>query len=467
MSFTKWMKAGVIDKDNRMVLSKIKLIEQSCSDFELECREMGGKWGLWLDLDVGPLLVNPIDLVSSLYNDDTSLTDIVSNGQRSRCEVSIRKADFCFEWTILCVELSLYHVVRFKFADYLNKISQTIYKLKQAYEHGNEPIYTDGGSKLEAIEMCYKQLQIEALYPSHYKLMSEKICEEPFVFNILGDHEEHFEIGIGDRSYKTWFSRWDCNLEIIRHHFEALILTYEGTIDISFDTSNTTLQVRFVNVLDKIKEVGPGFGFEYKEYALVKILPNEFVNMPIIAGYCNRKQFVKTLYESLLSLALQYPLESDRDETRFEAYAKIKSPIIEEYIKDEKRDYHQARPRDLRVKDVVVICPDYDELALSLIANESIYSIDDNGKLYGGLYSHDGRPIVMPQLRAWQREIHPIVIASETGTPYHKDWSDYHARGLALAKELRKVLSSDFDLWYAAPFEDNSNTIINSRMLIL
>jgi hypothetical protein len=67
--------------------------------------------------------------------------------------------------------------------------------------------------------------------------------------------------------------------------------------------------------------------------------------------------------------------------------------------------------------------------------------------------------LILPELYEWQQEIEPIVIASETGEPYEKDWVDYHRRGLEIAHKLRKVLSSDFDLRYEAPFEDKSGTI--------
>ena len=67
--------------------------------------------------------------------------------------------------------------------------------------------------------------------------------------------------------------------------------------------------------------------------------------------------------------------------------------------------------------------------------------------------------LVLPELYEWQQEIEPIVIASETDDPYEKDWKDYHRQGLEIAHKLCKLLSSDFDLWYKAPFEDKSRTI--------
>ena len=72
----------------------------------------------------------------------------------------------------------------------------------------------------------------------------------------------------------------------------------------------------------------------------------------------------------------------------------------------------------------------------------------------------------MNELLEWHKEIEPIVIASETGSEYKKDWADYHKRGLELAKQLREKLSTDFDLWYTAPWEDKSGTIKRPRLII-
>lgn len=473
MFFTKFMQAGVIDKDNKQALSEIELVERNCSDFELECREVEGKWGLWLNIGIGQLLVCPLGLVSSLYKDDCLFMDILVNGRRSRCEVSIRKTSHSFEWTILNIELSLYCVLHFKYVDYVGKSRIAMNGLLEIYNRGltsahKEPI--EGARMHQAVEMCCKQLQIEALHPSHHRLMTDKVCQEEFVFCVVGDHEEHFRIGIGNRSYETWFSDWDNNLENIRHQLESLLLIYgkESEIDLNFDTSTTSVRVKFVSVLDGIEDMGKGYAFKYKEYALVKILPNEFVNMPIIAGYCDRKQFVRTMYEGLLSLALQYPIkgEYDNDEIISEAYNKIKSPSVEQYIKEEMRECHKAQPRDIRVKNVILINPDYYTFAQSLFEDCADYTVDADGTLDEDLYDNEGKPIVLRELYEWRQEIEPIVIASECGKPYKKDWVDYHRRGLEIAHKLRKVLSSDFDLWYKAPLEDKSGTI-EGKILIL
>lgn len=117
-------------------------------------------------------------------------------------------------------------------------------------------------------------------------------------------------------------------------------------------------------------------------------------------------------------------------------------------------------------KHTIVMCPDYDLWGYSLSEDIPPFSIAPDGRIDSEeICDLDGKPIIMPELYEWQREIEPIVIASECGEPYEKDWVDYHRRGLEIAHRLRKLLSSDYELWYEAPFEDQSG-IISCRMLI-
>ena len=100
-----------------------------------------------------------------------------------------------------------------------------------------------------------------------------------------------------------------------------------------------------------------------------------------------------------------------------------------------------------RTKQIITICPDYD-----------FYLTDGEDVAVGleELKDKDGRPICLPALDAWAEEMKPVVLASELGQPYDKDWHEYHERGLRLAHQLRRMLSEDYELWYEVPFEDNS-----------
>ena len=104
------------------------------------------------------------------------------------------------------------------------------------------------------------------------------------------------------------------------------------------------------------------------------------------------------------------------------------------------------------------ICPDYNYYLLDS-DNAALDLID--------LLDKDGTPIIMPEMDEWSKEICSIVVASETGQHYEKDWEDYHKRGIALARRLRELLPNDYELWYEAPFEDKSGIIPHSQLIVV
>lgn len=158
-----------------------------------------------------------------------------------------------------------------------------------------------------------------------------------------------------------------------------------------------------------------------------------------------------------------YP--QDHEPPRMVAYNKFKSPIIENVIAGNLRDDSIAETRQCNIKTILTINPDVDQVFID--QEGCSYSLDSDGLLDDDdVCDREGKPICMKGMYEWQSEIVPIVIASETGQPYSKDWRDYHERGLKLAHELRNRLSPDIDLWYVAPFEDKSG-IIDHPILIL
>lgn len=102
------------------------------------------------------------------------------------------------------------------------------------------------------------------------------------------------------------------------------------------------------------------------------------------------------------------------------------------------------------MKERILICPDYDFYLKD--SEDAAISLEE-------LEGKDGHLVFLPALDVWAEELKPIVLASELGQPYEKDWQDYHKRGLALARQLRRMLSNDYELWYEAPFEDKSGII--------
>lgn len=414
------------------------------------------------------LLVNPIDLVSSIYLDEAYMRlEPTSKDRPGYFIVEVEKKAYCYHWSLSHSTLDFYSEIRFAQEEYASKIFEVVSRLHQAVQSGGELAYDKLDVDKDNIASCYKQILVKCTWPSDIRKTAKDIQVEEFRFDIIpGNEGENFTIGIGDRSYSTWFSHWDGDLERIRHQFESFTFEQEAEVKITFDTSETIIKMEEVSIIDQINESGKGFNFKYKDYVLVKIIPNGFVAQPILIGYCIKDQVLRRLYEGLLRMALDHPrVGYDYVPGMLDAYNMIKSPIIEDYILGRTvydRNFSYAI-RQVIVKHIITIHPDYDQLFYD--EEGCLGMIDENGTI-DFVYDRKNQPIAVKDFYTWQSKINPIVIESETGHPYSMDWEEYHAQGLKLAHELRKILSPDFDLWYEAPFEDKSGIIKRSHLIL-
>lgn len=460
-------KTSSLDEKKKHFLAKIQEAEKDCTPLPLDCYSVNGWWGIWLTIGDATLLVNPMELTSSIFKD---YKYYFFEDPKDECNlrkypgplyVDARLDRYVFSWTFENNAIIKAGHRTFTFEEYLSKITSAVACLEQVWKEGKHIAYKPFDVSLEAVEICNLQLQIKCTLPSHYTLLASKVYVESFHFLSVEDNFfEKYSIGIGNRIYETFISHWDSNFEQVRHQLECVAFEEEASVHLHFDMSETIIKFRYVSVLNEAKQGDTGIAYKYKYYMIVEIEPNEFVHMPILKGYCENKEPVKTFYEGLLKYALSHPIKGDVDENvppQMIAYNKFKSPIIETYLKGDSTKDDEYAIRQVTVKHVLRIEPDYDVLMY-----------DEEGVAWSdleGLYDKQGKPIEMSELIAWQREIYPIVIAAETGEQYKKDWADYHRRGLELAHRLREILSTDFDLWYSRPFEDKSGTISKSRLI--
>lgn len=461
---------NLIDKANQEALNEVEGTNKLCVKFNISCKEVDGAWGIWLHYHDDELLVNPLDLVNSIFEDDTYyLLEQRSNSESVLYRVSIRKEDFCYTWFIFNPNEPDVTCMIFSLQDYIDTIRICIDSLSNVWGKGVSTAYSDAlDCGLEGIRMCSRQLSVSGVVPGYYRLMTKDVKAEDFTFHPVEDKfVEKYTIGIGDRRYETFLTLWDNDYEQIRHQLEMLAYSQKAEIDLSFDTSESVLKIQRRKVLDQMIKVEDGTSFKYKEYALVEVIPNEFAKMPIVKGYCDFEKTVRTFYEGLLRLAKTHSKDGDlqdQESPRMVAYNKIKSPIVEHLITNNYRDEKTYEARQQIIKSILTIDPDYDQVLID--QDGCSYSFYSDGLLEENICDKDGKPIYMKEMYEWQQEIEPIVIASATGQPYSKDWKDYHERGLKLAHELRKRLSPEIDLWYVAPYEDKSG-IIDHPILIL
>lgn len=108
------------------------------------------------------------------------------------------------------------------------------------------------------------------------------------------------------------------------------------------------------------------------------------------------------------------------------------------------------------MKERIMICPDF---------GCYLWDAEHVGLGIHNLNDKSGKPIVMDDFDTWADEIDSMLHLRETGILYEKAWANYHKRGLELARQFRRRLSSDYELFYQTPPEDKSGTIAKCIMI--
>lgn len=454
------MKNDYIKKMNDNIINEINAITKSCSEFKIYCDQKDGKYGIWLDTNSDLILLDPLLIYGSIFKEYEELfLTYYQDGEcksDSRYKLHIYRETYAYTWLLCSLDTIQYGKRTYRQDSYVEKIKNAVSELYVKWSEGNQVHYEYNDVTLDALKMCAEQFHYEHIFPSFFTRRADELTIERFVFNPI-DSEE-YEIGIGDRTYKTFLSGWCNDAELIRHQFETIFYYgHPAVIELNFDDLPTTITLDKKRVLDKTETNKEGTGFKYKDFIYVKIEANGFANMPTLVGYCDFKETIKTLYEGLLQMTIHQREHNDEAPTLI-SYNKYKSPLIESLISDKAIEYGRRciHSRETIVEKILIMDPDVD--CFMRDTDGLVYSYDELDELCG-------RTVIIPGLRKWEEEIEPIVIKSECGEQYSKDWKEYHERGLALARKVREALPQKYDLWYMAPFEDKSD-IISKPMLI-
>ena len=447
-----------MERTNNELNGRIEAVEKLCAPCNVECAQLNGKWGLGVKVNDSFLLIDPLDLVSSIFKSECTLY-IYGRKDVGTFIVECHKEAFCYEWLLSHPALKMASRRYYTITEYQSKITTAINDLHQKNITGGEIAYDSIDVSKESISLCVKQLATKWNLPSYYCRKSSEITLDKFYFN-PGKEVEKYYIGLSDRGFQSWITDWDNNYDEIRHQLENYAYCGQATIRLGFDMVHTIIKFKHKSVLKSIEKCGAGYGYKYDERCVVSIETNEIGKAPILKGYCEVRPTIQTFYEGLLLMCLKYAVDPDGrmyDLRAIDAYNMVKSPIIERWLLENKTDEFTAIKRQTVVDKVYMIDPDYDT-CIEEISSERIPDgvIDDT---FSDITDANGNAIVIPGFSAWWKEIEEIIILSETGKEYSFDWEDYHRRGLELAKQLRSKLPSNIDLWYRAPFEDKTSII--------
>ena len=457
-----YAKSTFLDEVRKMVEEEWTGKLLLCTQLKLSCHEESGEYGIWLNIGDAHLLIDPLHLFESIFMPSGYLhvSTVIENSKKRKASfrVEIVQESYVYSWSLYHPGVKNYSRNYYSKDDYIKLIRKVLRDLYDKWNDGYTGAYEKGDLSIKALEICAKQCQISCIFPTDFRLVTKDIIVEDFVFDVL--QVEEYRIGIGDRVYKAYLPDWENNFERIRNQLEGISF-YGNDASVCFYCDMEKITVSFIKkrILDEVKQVGGGEAYSYKDYLYVSISANQCEYMPPIFGFCEIKKTISKFYESLLQMALFYPETANYDcyNSRITVYNQIKSPMIEAFLTDKKQFEDTYATRQVRIKSILIINPDYDELIYD--ENNLMLYEDDLGEIINDEFDIQG-------FFEWGREIHPIVIEASVGNPYEKDWEDYHRRGLEYARELRKCLSDEYDLWYHRPFEDKTNTVPDKQLII-
>ena len=436
--------------------------KKQCTPVPISCHQENGAYGLWLDVDNSHLLLNPIEFFNTIFQDSERLNSrlMVVDGQEKSgwFDIDVVRERYMYSLSLTSPGLADYARQYHMQDAYVNTLKAAITDLYEKMQDGYKHYYADRQLSLDALKVCVDQFEVKATLPTYYIRRTTDVVMEEFIFK--PKDSDVYTIGIGNRTYTTYLTHWSFDMEYLRHQLEELVFTRKTTLELEYEDSPTIIKLFKTNILDHTEQVGGGTAFKYKDYMYVEIWATEFANMPVVMGYCDAQATLRSIYEGLLRMALLHPEKSQDylEPDRIVAYNRYKSPIFESILDGRERmDGNQYMDRQVHIKNVLTIDPNYDYFMTNLEGH--VWNYDEMEDLCGG-------PVNIEGLKEWCLQIKPAIIDAAISKEYPMDWKEYHRKGVELAKQIRSVLPKKYDLWYDVPFEDKSG-IIKKPLLII
>lgn len=211
--------------------------------------------------------------------------------------------------------------------------------------------------KLCAAEQMLSGLKDIIIPQSYYQIKEDEVKIEPFGFEFVEPYssDTHFVISIGDRKYESALSDWSTDFNLIRMGIEKYLLSNddESEIELYFEDSPTIIRLKNISLMHSNKKV-----------TRVAVIPNSFVHEPILYGWCDQKQLIKSLYIGLLHICIRESGWFKEDLKAWEGfrlttYNELESLIIERFLLDLVTYVYEPLPRHRFIDSVEEMMGDY------------------------------------------------------------------------------------------------------------
>lgn len=452
------------------------MVEISDSKSVLAYKCVDNVTAIWFLYNSKEWIVDPCvlfnGLLGSVEDPSTSLLYLnVDNLSHRRATYYVKQkhdSDFIF-WSINKLLCDPECKLRFGVKDFLKTAEELINCLCRDVDSKTATAY-DNIINPKEITKIVTQLKTLKLFLMPQRLRSSEINEELLTFNCPAfDKDERdwandipYILKIGNREIKSVISDWTNDMDYVRHQLESYCYCRQAQIKLYFEDEPTIINLKKVSALASTKSIGSGIAYNYDDYLKVEIQPNSFIKGSAIYGFCNERQAIKELYEGLLNVGRvgyefkDYDFDNPWGYDAMVFYNHIKSPIIERYISRIKEDYNSIVERQRIIHHVFTISPDYTDV-LGQMTGQSIptsVSFDDVVTLYKEDDSEEVLcSVTLPGVYEWLNEFNRLSDGVNS-TMGNLDVEKWHHRGLVLAKELKKKLPDDIDVWYGCPFDD-------------
>lgn len=456
------------------------------SKFSLVYKEVNGISAIWFEYSNRDWIVDPCVLFNGMLGSkegsDTAMLYInIENLSHRRASYYV-KQEFdgnYFFWTINHLLYDPETKMRFGYKEFLQKTDESIIRLYNDIAN-NKPNAYDGIIKSEDIKKIHDQIKVSKLFFQPNNLRSSEINEEKLSFDCPAeengkyewDYDIPYRLRIGNREIFSYISDWSNNIDLVRFQLESYCYCREAQIKLHFEDEPTIINLQQVSPLASAKSTGAHIFYSYDKFVKVNIQPNSFVKGSAVMGFCNEKETIKELYEGLLNIGrVGYPFESDSNDNawRYNAivfYNHIKSPIIERYVDGLTEKDNSIVERQKIIHYVFTISPDYTHVLGTMTGQPEVVCIfsDDIVTLYKPDSDEELCSVTLPGVYDWLDEFN-CKSDGVNSTMGQMNTADWHRRGLILAKELKKKLPEDIDVWYGYPFEDVEHR--NSRPVLI
>lgn len=321
------------------------------------------------------------------------------------------------------------------------EIKAAFQELYKAFIDHKKVVYKRFG--IDAAKTYVEEIDLILYINTHWYKSYESSRVQQVSFKCEYDvYDITYTLGLGEHHITSCISDWSSNLSLLRHQLEAC-----QNIKLLCEDSPTTIS--FPGNCDLFDNPRVG-----NSTAVTEILPNEFVDSPILAGICDQSQVIEAIYEGLLRMArFKFP-ESETEETwdnvdNLTFYNKIKSPVIEDIISHRYYKNAELECRQVVVKHIVTLEPN----ANGFYKDEQNVNrpLLENGKIVLQFVNGERIEIEIPGFENWYKTYDVTVKSS---------LEPFESQGKKFLRQLRTALPDTIDLWYQSPLEVSEAILI-------